>query len=67
MARKLTADVPELAVPEQLIESLEADRDAGVNFACRMVDGIRASGAFDGVHLIPVSPYREVAARLERS
>jgi hypothetical protein len=27
---------------------------------------IRDSGAFDGVHLIPVSKYREVAARLER-
>lgn len=67
MARKLTADVPELAVPEHLIELLEADRDAGVDFACRMVDDIRASGAFDGVHLIPVSRYREVAARLERS
>ena len=27
--------------------------------------GVRASGAFDGVHLIPVSRYREVAANLE--
>jgi len=27
---------------------------------------IRDSGAFDGVHLIPVTRYREVAARLEQ-
>jgi len=26
---------------------------------------IRESGAFDGVHLIPVARYREVAAELE--
>jgi hypothetical protein len=26
---------------------------------------VRESGAYDGVHLIPVSRYREVAARLE--
>jgi hypothetical protein len=27
---------------------------------------IRESGAFDGVHLVPVSRYRAVAARLEQ-
>jgi 5,10-methylenetetrahydrofolate reductase len=64
MARKLSADIPQLAVPEPLIDALDLDRDAGVDFACRMVDELRASAAFDGVHLIPVSRYREVAARL---
>jgi hypothetical protein len=29
------------------------------------VSEIRDSGAFDGVHLIPVSRYREMAQRLE--
>ena len=66
MARKLSADIPELAVPESLLEALDADGDAGVDFACEMVRGIRKSGAFDGVHLIPVSRYREIAARLDR-
>ena len=66
MARKLSADIPELAVPESLLEALDADGDAGVDFACEMVRGIRKSGAFDGVHLIPVSRYREIAALLER-
>ena len=41
-------------MPQFLIEALESDRDAGVDFACKMVDEIRQSGAFDGAHLIPV-------------
>ena len=65
MARKLSADIPELTVPDALTKALDADRDAGVDFACQMVNEIRDSGAFDGVHLIPVSRYREIAARLE--
>jgi 5,10-methylenetetrahydrofolate reductase len=66
-ARKLSSHIPELAVPESLLEALDADRDAGVTFACEMVHAIRQSGAFDGVHLIPVSRYREVARRLEQA
>lgn len=65
MARKLSADIPQLAVPPALVDALESDRDAGVDFACRMVSDLRDSGAFDGVHLIPVSRYREIAARLD--
>jgi 5,10-methylenetetrahydrofolate reductase len=65
MARKLSSDIPELAVPESLVQALDVDRDAGVDFACQMVSEIRDSGAFDGVHLIPVSRYREMAQRLE--
>jgi 5,10-methylenetetrahydrofolate reductase len=65
MARKLAASTPELAVPEPLVVALESNPNAGVDFACRMVEDIRASGAFEGVHLVPVARYREVAARLE--
>jgi methylenetetrahydrofolate reductase (NADPH) len=64
MARHLT--VPGLTVPPELVARLEKDRNAGVDAACDLVVGIRDSGAFDGVHLIPVARYREVAARLER-
>jgi len=66
MARKLGADIPELAAPEDVIARVEADPDAGVDLACELVDAIRASGRFAGVHLIPVTRYRELAARLER-
>ncbi len=65
MARNLT--IPGLTVPPDLLRRLEAgERNAGVDAACDLVVGIRDSGAFDGVHLIPVARYREVAARLER-
>jgi len=36
-----------------------------VEATCQQVLQIRDSGAFDGVHLIPVARYREVAAQLE--
>jgi methylenetetrahydrofolate reductase (NADPH) len=64
MARNLT--IPGLTVPPDLVARLEKDRNAGVDAACDLVVGIKESGAFDGVHLIPVARYREVAARLER-
>ena len=66
MARKLSADVPQLAVPEDVIALIERHPEAGVELACSLVGEIRDSGLFDGVHLIPVSRYREVASRLER-
>jgi methylenetetrahydrofolate reductase (NADPH) len=65
MARKISADIPQLAVPDAWLRAIERDPGAGVELACDLVMGIRDSGAFDGVHLIPVSRYREVASRLE--
>jgi methylenetetrahydrofolate reductase (NADPH) len=64
MARHL--DIPGVTVPPDLVRRLERDRNAGVDAACDLVAAVRDSGAFDGVHLIPVARYREVAARLER-
>ncbi len=66
MARKLSADIPELAVPEPIIELLDRDGKAGVKIACDLIDEIRESQVFDGIHLIPVAAYREMAARLEQ-
>jgi methylenetetrahydrofolate reductase (NADPH) len=37
---------------------------AGVEAACKQIVQLRDSRAFDGVHLVPVHSYREVAARL---
>jgi hypothetical protein len=64
MAAKLS--IPGLEVPPVLLERLAQDRTAGVEAACDLVLGIRESGAFDGVHLVPVARYRETAARLEQ-
>ena len=65
MARKLSSEIPQLAVPEPIIDRIERDRMAGVEIACELITAIRDSGAFDGVHLIPVSRYREMASLLE--
>ncbi len=64
MATRIAADVPEIGVPAHLITALDSNRDAGVDLAVEMIDKIRASGAFDGVHLVPVGRYTQVAAKL---
>jgi 5,10-methylenetetrahydrofolate reductase len=66
MARRLVATVPDIDIPDELIRAVDTDPDAGVDAAVELVDGIRASGAFAGVHLVPVSRYRQVATRLEQ-
>jgi 5,10-methylenetetrahydrofolate reductase len=66
MALRIAAKVPEIGVPDDLIEALEADRDAGVDRAIEMVECIRESDHFDGVHLVPVGRYADIATRLRR-
>jgi methylenetetrahydrofolate reductase (NADPH) len=65
MARKLSAEVPQLAVPDPIVSRIDGDQGAGVTIACELIERIRDSDAFDGVHLIPVNRYREIASRLE--
>ena len=66
MAARLSATIPDVEIPDRLVEQVAAGRQAGVDAACEQVLALRDSGAFDGVHLVPVARYREVAARLER-
>ncbi|WP_067129451.1 methylenetetrahydrofolate reductase [Microtetraspora malaysiensis] len=63
-ARRLSAAIPDIDIPAELVERVAGDRLAGVEAACEQVLRIRDSGAFDGVHLISVARYREVEARL---
>jgi 5,10-methylenetetrahydrofolate reductase len=65
MGRKLTADIPQLAVPEWLLTRLADSPSAGVDHACDLVCQVQDSAVFDGVHLISVGRYREMAQRLE--
>jgi methylenetetrahydrofolate reductase (NADPH) len=65
MAGRLAAAVPDIDIPAALVDRVAADPRAGVDAACAQVERLRDSGAFDGVHLVPVSRYREVALRLE--
>lgn len=64
MAQRIAATVPEIAVPEDLIGALEHDRDAGIDRALELLESIRESRAFDGVHLIPVGRYGAIAHRM---
>ena len=66
MARNLGASIPDIDIPPELVEAVGTDPAAGVEAVCDLIMGIKDSGAFDGVHLVPVSRYREVAARLEQ-
>jgi methylenetetrahydrofolate reductase (NADPH) len=65
MAERLAATIPDIEIPPDLVHRVQQDRRAGVDAACAQVEQLRDSGAFDGVHLVPVSRYRDVALRLE--
>jgi 5,10-methylenetetrahydrofolate reductase len=65
MATKLATNLPGVTVPPRVMERLARDPRAGIDLAYEAVEQIRGSGAFDGVHLVPVTRYREVAARFE--
>jgi 5,10-methylenetetrahydrofolate reductase len=65
MARKLSASIPQLAVPSSVVSALETDPAAGLDVACDLIAAIDESRAFDGIHLIPIGRYRDMAARLE--
>ncbi len=67
MAKRIADQIGELHIPPSILDQLERDPGCGVELACTQLEAIEASGAFDGVHLVPVSRYREVAARLEAS
>jgi 5,10-methylenetetrahydrofolate reductase len=64
MARKLSGDVPQLAVPRHLVEMVDRDPHAGVDFAADLIDSIATTNQFDGVHLVPVARYREIVSVL---
>ena len=66
MARNLAKTIPAIDIPDKLVRQVERDPKAGIEAACQMVLAIRESQLFNGVHLIPVSCYRPVAARLEQ-
>ncbi len=64
MARRINASLPDIRVPETIINKLDDGKGVGVDLACEQIEALQESGAFDGVHLVPVGLYREMAARL---
>ena len=65
LVRHMAAAVPDIEIPGWLEEKVAADPMAGVDAVCEQIRQLQDSGAYDGVHLVPVSRYRQVAARLE--
>lgn len=65
MAARIAADLPEIDVPDDLISALASDSDAGVHRAMDLMTALRLSGTFDGVHLVPVGRYQQVAKLMQ--
>ncbi|WP_224389278.1 methylenetetrahydrofolate reductase [Pseudonocardia sp. ICBG1293] len=66
MATRLRAGIPDIDIPDELVDRVTTCPTAGVDAACEQIEALRDTGAFAGVHLVPVSRFREVAAKLER-
>jgi methylenetetrahydrofolate reductase (NADPH) len=66
MARRINATIPDIRIPNTVIDKLEDDPGFGLELACEQIETLRASGAIDGVHLVPVGRYRQMAERLAR-
>ena len=64
MAQRVNAALPDVHIPRRIVDKLDDDPQIGIEIACDQIEELRESGAFDGVHLIPVGQYREVARRL---
>jgi methylenetetrahydrofolate reductase (NADPH) len=67
MANRVAATIPDIEIPLALVDRVAADRRADVDAACEQIERLRDSAAFDGVHLVPVNRYREIALRLEQA
>lgn len=65
MAARINAAIPDIKIPQAIVDKLDDDPQVGVDLACEQIQDIKQTGAFDGVHLIPVGRYREVAERLK--
>lgn len=63
MAQRINAALPDIRIPPSIVDKLD-DPGFGLDLACRQIDTLQSSGAFDGVHLVPVGRYREMASRL---
>jgi 5,10-methylenetetrahydrofolate reductase len=65
MARRINASMPDIRIPERIVDKLDDQPEIGLDLACEQIEAIRESGAFDGVHLVPVGRYKEMAERLQ--
>ena len=66
MARRVNATIPDIRIPEAVIDKLDDDPEVGLELACEQIATLEESGAVDGVHLVPVSRYSKMAERLKQ-
>ena len=64
MARRINATIPDIRIPQRIIDKIESDPDYGIEFALEQIEAVRDSGLFNGVHLVPVTRFRQIAQRL---
>lgn len=65
MARRVNATLPDIKIPEVIVDKLDDSPEVGLDLACEQIAEIRESGLFAGVHLVPVHRYRQMAERLK--
>ena len=66
MATRINASLPDIRIPQRIVDKLDDDPSVGLDLACEQIEWLKSTGAFDGVHLVPVGRYKEMAARLGR-
>ena len=66
MARRVNATIPDIRIPQTVVDKLDDDPNIGIELACEQIETLRASGTIDGVHLVPVGRFREMATRLSK-
>lgn len=67
MARRISATIPDISIPENVIKGLESDASYGLDLALEQVEAVRESKQFAGVHLVPVKLFSEIAQRMRRT
>jgi methylenetetrahydrofolate reductase (NADPH) len=67
MGASINASLQDVRIPAHIVDKLDDDPGVGLDLAWDQYETIRDSGAFDGVHLIPVARYKEIAERLLRT
>ena len=66
MARRISATIPDIRIPEKVIKGLDSDSSYGLQLALEQIEAVRELNQFAGVHLIPVKLFFEMAQRLRR-
>lgn len=65
MARRVSATIPGVTVPDRIVRELERNADFGLDLAMEQLDELERSNLFEGAHLVPATRYEATARRLK--